>query len=169
MTTQLLKNQKIDATESFIDSYISSWLIEAGVKPSNSGFTYIILAVKLYHLTDRKLNFTGDDGLYTEIAKRADTTPARVERAIRYALEHISNPDVLEGLEFRLTNSSVIAYLCGLVSRRLREADKASTDVSTPTTCYAACRYRRSRDNTCTLIAPPTLSKDGRCITYIPN
>lgn len=57
MTTQLLKNKKLKQTEDFIDSYISSWLLDAGVKPSYSGFGYIVLAVKLYHLTHRKLKF----------------------------------------------------------------------------------------------------------------
>lgn len=168
MTTQLLKNKKIDAAESFINSYISSWLLEAGVKPSNSGFTYIILAVKLYHLTDRKLNFTGDDGLYTEIAKREDTTPTRVERAIRYALEHISNPDVLEGLEFRLTNSSVIAYLCGRVSQKLHEVDVQSRGVPMHT-CYASCKYKCMRSDSCIWADPPATSEDGKCTRYIPN
>lgn len=168
MTTQLLKNKKLANTESFIDSYISNWLLEAGVKPSNSGFTYIILAVKLYHLTDRKLNFTGDDGLYTEIAKREDTTPTRVERAIRYAFEHISNPDVLAGLEFNLTNSSIIAYLCRRVSKELQEADVQSTDVPMHT-CYASCKYKCMRSDNCIWADPPATSVDGKCTRYIPN
>ncbi len=168
MTTQLLKTKKLKQTESFIDSYISNWLLDAGVKPSNSGFDYIILAVKLYHLSDRRLNFTGDAGLYTEIAKRADTAPSRVERAIRYALEHINNPDVLEGLSFRITNSSVIAYLCGRVSKELREADAVSTDVPMHT-CYASCKYKCLRSDNCIWAEPPATSVDGKCTRYIPN
>lgn len=167
MTTQLLKTKKLKQTEDFIDSYISSWLLDAGVKPSYLGFGYIVLAVKLYHLTDRKLNFTGDDGLYNEIAKRADTTLSRVERAIRYACEHISNPDVLEGLTFQLTNSSVVAYLCARVSKELRESDDLSTDVPMHT-CYASCKYKCLRSDNCIWVEPPATSVDGKCTRYTP-
>lgn len=65
---------------------IRKTLDQIGVKHSLKGYRYIISAIEK-GLDDRnKLNYI-TKVLYVEIARENDSTPSRVERAIRHAIE----------------------------------------------------------------------------------
>ena len=61
-------------------------LKDLGVPSSLSGHDYLLCAIDMC-VKDRTILKHITEGLYPEIAKRYDTTPSRVERAIRHAIE----------------------------------------------------------------------------------
>ena len=65
---------------------ISSTLKKCGVPPHYLGYDYLIEAIKLVHEERNNLRSITKI-LYPTIAKKFDTTPSRVERAIRHAVE----------------------------------------------------------------------------------
>ena len=84
---------------------VKDLLLEKGVKPNHSGFEYLASAVVKY---EPKKAICKE--LYVEVAKEYGTTPTRVERAIRHAI------DIADGLTG--TNSEVIAGLNYQIKRK---------------------------------------------------
>ncbi|CAM3802352.1 sporulation transcription factor Spo0A [Alkalicoccus chagannorensis] len=69
-----------------LDASITSIIHEIGVPAHIKGYMYLREAITLvYHDIDLLGSVT--KALYPDIAKRFDTTPSRVERAIRHAIE----------------------------------------------------------------------------------
>ncbi|MBQ8246056.1 MAG: sporulation initiation factor Spo0A C-terminal domain-containing protein [Lachnospiraceae bacterium] len=66
-------------------SPIQEMLLSIGVPPNIYGYAYITYAVELL-LRDSDYQHYVTKGLYVDIAKRYKTTPSRVERAIRHAI-----------------------------------------------------------------------------------
>lgn len=60
-------------------------LLKLGVPPHLRGYTYIVYAMELV-LIDPDLLQHITKGLYIDVARKYDTTPSRVERAIRHAI-----------------------------------------------------------------------------------
>lgn len=97
-------------------------LLKLGIPAHVKGFKYLVSAVtavaKDYSLTDRVTK-----ELYPKLAAEFDSTPSRVERAIRHAIEAaFNNPDVADVMvrtfgrtcdpsKGKLTNSAFIAGL----------------------------------------------------------
>lgn len=105
---------------------IAILLKKVGVSPANCGWKYITEAVKMVLEDDTVL-----DGitkrLYPDIAKKFDTTAQRVERGIRYAVEHTLDNmpadmicavfgNTLSYHKGKATNSDFIATLAELVT-----------------------------------------------------
>lgn len=81
-------------------SYVSNLMHEVGVPASIRGYDYIKESI-LMALTDRNILKSITKELYPSIAKNNSTTPSRVERAIRHAVEvawQRGDIDVLNGI-----------------------------------------------------------------------
>lgn len=77
---------------------IEDTLLAMGVPAGLKGFTYIADAIQIFD--ERGTNISITKELYPAIAKKNNTTPSRVERAIRHAFERVrsyrGNPDVID-------------------------------------------------------------------------
>lgn len=71
---------------SLSNSVINSTLLEVGVNPALSGYGYIGEAIRLVYDDPEQLRFITKK-LYPSIAEKVGSTPSRVERAIRHAVE----------------------------------------------------------------------------------
>lgn len=69
-----------------IYEYLSSLLHDMGIPASIRGYDYIIESVNLA-LDDCEILHSITKRLYPDVAKRRNTTPSRVERAMRHAIE----------------------------------------------------------------------------------
>lgn len=74
-------NQKMDRT-------ISALLLDVGFPHHLYGFTYIAYALELIMVDPERLHHITKD-IYPDIAIRYKTTPSRVERAIRTAIQSV--------------------------------------------------------------------------------
>ena len=101
--------------------YISKLLKELGVPPHLLGYDYIKFAILLIASDESYLRRI-TKGLYSDIAEKFQTTPSRVERAIRHCIEVSFNRAKAEKMEEifsytinintgKLTNSEFLAVL----------------------------------------------------------
>ena len=67
-------------------SGIQKLLMQIGIPANMLGFSYIVTALELIALDPEYLNNI-TKGLYVDVADRCSSTPARVERNIRHAIE----------------------------------------------------------------------------------
>lgn len=109
---------------------VSRILDECGVPTNIRGYRYLRRAIILT-VNDYKIVHQITKELYPQIAKLEDTTPARVERAIRHAIEvmwgfqGVYESEILEdvfkyssrNLAYRPTNSEFIAGLAEHIRR----------------------------------------------------
>lgn len=76
---------------------IEDSLLAMGVPAGIKGFNYIADAIQIFDEIGTNISITKE--LYPDIAKKNNTTPSRVERAIRHAFEiarsHKGNPKVV--------------------------------------------------------------------------
>ena len=73
-----------------MENKIKNLLLSLGVRPNLLGFSYLADAILIcYNYPwERKIFLTKE--IYPEIAYKYGTTPSRVERAMRHAIEHMS-------------------------------------------------------------------------------
>ena len=64
---------------------IEDTLLATGVPAGILGFNYIVDAIQIFGERGTDISITKE--LYPSIAKKCNTTPSRVERAIRHAIE----------------------------------------------------------------------------------
>ncbi len=64
---------------------IQELILTIGVPPNLYGYGYIVYAVELLLMEPEYQHYI-TKGLYVEVAKKFETTPSRVERAIRHAI-----------------------------------------------------------------------------------
>lgn len=109
---------------------IEVFLKELCVNPSLLGFNYLKDAIELCLDNKETLNSI-TKVLYPTIAEKYNTTPSRVERAIRHAIE--TSWDKIDGDTYhdvffneveRLTNSKYIAYICNYINNLQNASDK---------------------------------------------
>jgi two-component system response regulator (stage 0 sporulation protein A) len=104
---------------------VSQTLRNMGVAVNNYGFTYLKHAVLMVSEDESYLHSI-TKRLYPEIAKKCDTTPQRVERAIRHAVEMVfsyGNPSIQElGLPHfsngKMKNGEFIGAVCECLKYR---------------------------------------------------
>ena len=112
--------------------WIRKLLLELGAPDHLSGHPYVIQAVLLV-IQDRTYLKSITFGLYPHLALLFDTTPPRVERAIRHLIEVTWSRGDLEVLaryfgstvsadRGKPTNGEFIARMASIVKQRLREA-----------------------------------------------
>lgn len=120
---QLINNESLkaeDITEEDHIAIITSILHQMGVPSHIKGFRYIRYAVKLV-ISDIDLMGAVTKKLYPKVAEKYDSTPSRVERAIRHAIEVVwdrGNDEFIEKYfsnntseDFKPTNSQFIARI----------------------------------------------------------
>ena len=106
----------------------SNALKKAGIPPHILGYDYLGEAIEIV-LSDRSKLHAVTKELYPSIAKKFDSRPSRVERAIRHAVEvsfrHLTAEDIEEmfGNTFsdemaRPTNSHFIAAMVELIETK---------------------------------------------------
>lgn len=92
-------------------------LMSVGIDPSLLGYEYLVDAI-LVCRTDKTYIVQITKKLYPYVAKKNNTTPSRVERAMRHAIENATKrcPDICERLLFqpslsngKYTNSQFIS------------------------------------------------------------
>lgn len=104
-----------------IDEKISNIFISIGVPPHIMGYQYLREGIKMT-CEDQSIINNVTKRLYPEIAKKYDTTPSKVERAIRHAIEVAWNRGRIEAINSvfgvkvyigaeRPTNSEFIALV----------------------------------------------------------
>lgn len=107
-------------------------LKKVGMPPHLSGYNYTQRAIQMCVLNPNYLRGYVTKCLYPEVAKEFDTTPSRVERAIRHAIEAVfwrGNPeavvdifgDVLNVKNGKLSNSEFLAASVNEITRQLKE------------------------------------------------
>ena len=81
--------------------------------PANlKGFRYICTAMEFAEKDPEFLdNLTKSGGVYCSVAEVHNTTPSRVERAIRHAISHMKVPSKYFPEGTRMTNGSVLVIL----------------------------------------------------------
>lgn len=113
------KPQKLDQRQ--LDATITGIIKEIGVPAHIKGYAYLREAIQMVYL-DVELLGSITKVLYPDIAKKFDTTPSRVERAIRHAIEVAWNRGNYESiskmfgytvhhLKSKPTNSEFIAMI----------------------------------------------------------
>lgn len=131
---KLLEIQGIDKQiEIDKDLNIESLLKELCVNPSLLGFNYLKDAIEMC-LKNQNILSGITKVLYPTIATKYNTSPTRVERAIRHAIdtswgkitEDIYHQVFFNELE-RPTNSKYIAYVCSYVKNIKISSDKKPT------------------------------------------
>lgn len=85
---------------------VEDYLLADGIPTSIRGFGYLADAIMMYQ---RNIGITSE--LYPEIAKENNTTPSRVERAIRNAVLKSTSTD-------HIKNSEYISYAHLMLSRQ---------------------------------------------------
>ena len=80
-----------------LDERLSSIFIRSGIPPHIKGYTFLREAVKLSVIYPEMINSI-TKRLYPTIAEMYDTTPSKVERAIRHAIEVAWNRGKIENI-----------------------------------------------------------------------
>lgn len=83
---QVISDNKIEEEPKSIEIRIYKFLAEIGIPSNIKGYNYIKTALMLAY-NDSSILENITKVLYSEIAKKYDTTSSRVERAIRHAIE----------------------------------------------------------------------------------
>ena len=78
-------NEIFDVKIKVENNYIHYVLLKLGVPPHLKGYSYIVYALELVLIDPNLLQHITKE-LYIDVAKKYDTTPSRVERAIRHAI-----------------------------------------------------------------------------------
>lgn len=129
---QISMEKKSKATAYELESKVTNILHEIGVPAHIRGYHYMREAIMMSVNDMDVLNYITKE-LYPAIAKKCNTTPSRVERAIRHAIEVAWNRGKIEAIDTlfgytvnnhkgKPTNSEFIA----LIADRLRLEQKAS-------------------------------------------
>lgn len=117
---EFFKNTKTEEIPS-MDKQISKIFVAIGIPPHIKGYQYLRTAIKMC-IKDTNIISAITKRLYPDVAKEYDTTPSKVERAIRHAIEvcwnrgKIDNINNLFGSQVftkndRPTNGEFIALL----------------------------------------------------------
>ena len=119
-----------DSENQSLSKTIQETLLSIGIPPNIYGYAYITYAVELL-LKDSEYQHYVTKGLYVDIAQKYRTTPSRVERAIRHAIEvawtrgkvenmnNIFGYNIYNKLE-KPTNGEFIALLAETARLRVR-------------------------------------------------
>ena len=90
-----------------------------GVDTSLSGFNIAMALIWRAYDAESKLRFTGEDGIYAELAPLFNTTKSGIERAVRHlitCLERDGNKDSIKALFPSSHLSTNSAFIYGIVN-----------------------------------------------------
>ena len=116
-----------------LEAEVCRVLTELGVPDHLTGHPYLVQAIMLV-AKDRKQinNVSKPHGLYYTLAESFDTTPMRVERAIRHAVEtawlrcdvDVLNRyfgNIIDPMKGKTTNSEFIARVANVIRMRMKQ------------------------------------------------
>lgn len=126
-----LQNQQPAKSEKRIETLVTEIIHEIGVPAHIKGYQYIREAI-IETAQDMDLINAVTKALYPSVAKKYNTTPSRVERAIRHAIEVAwdrGDIEVLQryfgytvsGVKGKPTNSEFIALIADRLQLRMKE------------------------------------------------
>lgn len=129
------RKQQIRRAEVNIEAMVTSVIHEIGVPAHIKGYQYLREAIKIA-INDMEVINAITKVLYPQVAKAFSTTPSRVERAIRHAIEVAWDRGDLETLQRffgytvsntkgKPTNSEFIALIADRLQLQLRELERA--------------------------------------------
>ena len=121
MAKNVKQVRKAEMSERNLLQEVTKILHEVGIPPHIKGYQYLRTAI-LLAIKDVTVMYRVTKVLYPMVAKMYDTTPSRVERAIRHAIElawNNGNPEVLDSYfgytvrskQCKPTNSEFIAFI----------------------------------------------------------
>lgn len=124
----MMKTPKVKVT-SGIQKVIIDELISLGVSPNVLGYEYTKVAL-CYILENPQSVYSITKELYPAVAEEVGSTPSRVERALRHAVEKLYNdcdPDMLEkyfGLvssrdKGKVTNSQFLSVMAERIRKKV--------------------------------------------------
>ena len=109
-------------------------MLELSVTPNIRGFDMLVEATELVRENRAVYMYNITKKLYPAIAEKFETTPARVERNIRHAVEAafdnccaVTHPQLFGGVKLnkgKLENSAFIAICVLEVERRMKEMER---------------------------------------------
>ena len=125
-------NPDIGTYEEEVEKVSVELLKKVGMPPHLSGHDYTLRAIQLCTINPSYLKGYVTKCLYPEIANEFDTTPRRVERAIRHAIECVfyrGNTETVRNIfgnvshvkSGKLSNSEFIAASVNEINRQLKE------------------------------------------------
>ncbi len=128
------RKQQIRRAEVNIEAMVTSVIHEIGVPAHIKGYQYLREAIKIA-VNDMEVINAITKVLYPQVAKAFSTTPSRVERAIRHAIEVAWDRGDLETLQRffgytvsntkgKPTNSEFIALIADRLQLQLRELER---------------------------------------------
>lgn len=98
--------------ELLIDRTISYYLIHLGISHRFKGYTYLRYAIKNVYMDPKSYMGFITKRLYPELAKEFNTTPSRIERCIRHAIDSMMCDDETRieifGHPYKCTNTEFI-------------------------------------------------------------
>ena len=129
------KTQQVRRAEVNIEAMVTSVIHEIGVPAHIKGYQYLREAIKIA-VNDMEVINAITKVLYPQVAKTFSTTPSRVERAIRHAIEVAWDRGDLETLQRffgytvsnakgKPTNSEFIALIADRLQLQLRDMERA--------------------------------------------
>lgn len=129
------RKQQVRRAEVNIEAMVTSVIHEIGVPAHIKGYQYLREAIKIA-VNDMEVINAITKVLYPQVAKAFSTTPSRVERAIRHAIEVAWDRGDLETLQRffgytvsntkgKPTNSEFIALIADRLQLQLRDLDRA--------------------------------------------
>ncbi len=129
------RKQQARRAEVNIEAMVTSVIHEIGVPAHIKGYQYLREAIKIA-VNDMEVINAITKVLYPQVAKAFATTPSRVERAIRHAIEVAWDRGDLETLQRffgytvsntkgKPTNSEFIALIADRLQLQLRDLDRA--------------------------------------------
>lgn len=80
------QNNAVPVKNVALDAVIQNIIISSGISPRLYGYRYLKETIKMVMNSPRLMNNITKE-LYPTVAKAFDTTPAKVERSIRHAIE----------------------------------------------------------------------------------
>ena len=129
------RKQQVRRAEVNIEAMVTSVIHEIGVPAHIKGYQYLREAIKIA-INDMEVINAITKVLYPQVAKAFSTTPSRVERAIRHAIEVAWDRGDLETLQRffgytvsntkgKPTNSEFIALIADRLQLQLRDLERA--------------------------------------------
>ena len=139
--------EEVDYTAS-LENQVTAIIHEVGVPAHIKGYQYLREAIMIA-VNDMDVINAVTKVLYPEVAKRFNTTPSRVERAIRHAIEVAWDRGDLETLQKyfgytvsnakgKPTNSEFIAMIADRLQLARRKNAPAGAPKSTPRVAFAS-------------------------------
>ena len=95
-------------------------LNEIGIKINIKGYRYWV-AVILETIDKNRDEYQLVRGLYTDVARKLNTTPSGLERALRQAIIKSNKINEYFNVDYKITNSTFLMLLQEKVKERLNE------------------------------------------------